>query len=283
MNQADLYSIRMRASAGGRHLSGAERITSHANINSIVGELLARAQEKSTAPEQIAIHIDHLGDKPPRYLVALDVVTLNAPDMIEGRSDAARLLELTGVSTRAAETGISFLSRGAALSGGNMRGAIIMDSRTGGRLEPDQERGVRASRFDWSEDALKKITHELAAVGLTHFRTREALALATKVAHAPNMVAELCWSDEPDYTAGYVASRIVGYVRFPVLKQSGDPRGGRVFFVDKDTLDMDALARYLQTETVLINNTGTCRPAMEPEEYFSRVEEKFKSQFTNPK
>lgn len=282
MNRTELYSIRMRASAGGKHLSGAERITTYANINDIVRELLVRAQGKSIIPKQIAIHIDCLQDKSPQYLVALDVITLNARDMIEGRSDAARILELTGVSSRAAEIGICVLSRGAALSGGNMRGAIIMDSRTGERLEPDQERGIRASRFDWSEDALKKITRELATIGLTHFRTREALALATKVAHAPRMVAELCWSDEPDYTAGYVASRAVGYVRFPVLKQSGDTHGGRVFFVDNDKLDMDALIRYLQREAVLINDTGICRPAVKPEEYFGRVEKNLKSQLLNP-
>jgi len=95
-----------------------------------------------------------------------------------------------------------------------MRGAMIIDARTGDRMEPDQERGVRASRFDWTDDALEAINRKLAVIGLTHFRTREALALATKVAHAPGMVAELCWSDDPDYTAGYVASRATGYVRF---------------------------------------------------------------------
>jgi 6-carboxyhexanoate--CoA ligase len=272
MKQSALYSIRMRASACGRHLSGAERITEHAHINGIVQELLARAQGKTTPPEEITIHIDRLGDEPQRYLTALDVITLSAPNMVEGRSTAARILELSGVSARAAEQGISLLSRGAAPSGGNMRGAIMMDFRTGQRLELDQERGVRVSRFDWTEGSFEKIKNELTAVGLTHFRTYEALALATKVAHAPNMMAELCWSDDPDYTAGYVASRKTGYVRFPLLKQSGDPHGGRVFFVDTETLDMAALTHYLQREVVLINDTGICRPAMEPEEYINHIQ-----------
>jgi 6-carboxyhexanoate--CoA ligase len=130
---------------------------------------------------------------------------------------------------------------------------MIMDAVSGDRLEPDHERGVRASRFDWTDSALGSISRNLEERGLTHFRTREALALATKVAHAPAMVAELCWSDEPEYTAGYVASLGTGYVRFPYLKERGDPCGGRAFFVDRNKLDLSALMHYLQTVPVLIN------------------------------
>jgi 6-carboxyhexanoate--CoA ligase len=149
-----------------------------------------------------------------------------------------------------------------------MRGAIIMDAQSGERLEPDQERGIRASRFDWSEDASERIKRNLETAGLAHHRTREALALATKVAHAPGMVAELCWSDDPDYTAGYAASTGLGYVRFPCLKQSGDPKGGRVFFVNREIVNMDALISYLETDAVLITEIGECRSGILPDELF---------------
>ena len=37
------------------------------------------------------------------------------------------------------------------------------------------------------------------------------------------VVAELCWSDDPDYTTGYVAGKNIGYVRIkPIYKQSKD-------------------------------------------------------------
>ena len=123
------------------------------------------------------------------------------------------------------------------------------------------------------EEASKHIDQDLRAVGLTHYRTREALALATKVAHAPGVVAELCWSDEPDYTAGYVASLQTGYVRFPRLKDIGDPKGGRVFFVNRDALNMTKLIDYLQFCPVLIAAAGECRAAITPEEYFKRNRE----------
>ncbi len=269
MNQENLYSIRMHANAAGKHISGAERICTLEKIDSIVQHLVTRAKSRTTAPDEIVIHIEHLKNGLLRTLASLDLITVDTPDMATGRTVADRLLKIIGISASAAEAGIQWLRRGASPSGGNMRGAIIMDAETGERLEPDQHRGVRATRFGWSDDALKRILFELAAIGLTHHRTREALALATKVAYAPGMIAELCWSDEPDYTAGYVASRKTGYVRFPVLKQRGDHLGGRVFFVDSHTLDIDALIFYLQNEAVLINATGNCRPAVKPEAYFA--------------
>jgi 6-carboxyhexanoate--CoA ligase len=149
---------------------------------------------------------------------------------------------------------------------------MIVDAQNGKRLEPDQERGVRASRFDWTDEALDAITRKLAAIGLTHFRTHEALALATKVAYAPGILAELCWSDEPDYIAGYVASRKIGYVRFPILKLHGDSRGGRAFFVNGNDLDMRRFINYLQTEVVFIADTGECRPAIEATDYFKSTQ-----------
>jgi 6-carboxyhexanoate--CoA ligase len=151
---------------------------------------------------------------------------------------------------------IALISRGAAPSGSTMRGAMIMDARNGERLEPDQERGVRASRFDWTDDASVMVSSHLASLGLTHHRTREALALATKVTHGPGVIAEICWSDDPDYTAGYVASQQKGYVRFSHLKQMGDPKGGRVIFVDPVNVRLDGLIQYLQIEPVLISNVG---------------------------
>jgi len=274
MQGNNLYSVRMRASAGNRHLSGAERIVAFGSIEATTRELLARATGKARCPDEIVVTIDHLDDVAIHRQTALDLITLDVPDAGAGRSAASHVLQRAGVSPKASSIAVSSISRGAALSGGAMRGAMIMDAQTGERLEPDLERGVRASRFDWSGGTREKIRELLAGIGLTHFRTIEALALATKVAHAPGMAAELCWSDDPDYTAGYVASLTTGYVRFPCLKEQGDEKGGRAFFVRRDEADMDSLIRYLQTEAVLIVETGACVPQIDAEEFF---EERLKS------
>jgi 6-carboxyhexanoate--CoA ligase len=268
MDQSLFYSIRMRATAGNQHVSGAERIVSSKMIVDTVQSLVTRARGKKFTPEQIVIKIENLGTTPIRPLTALDVITLNAPDITMGRAGASRILQSLDISERAVLAAINHLCSGAAPSGRNMRGAMIIDAQNGKRLEPDQERGIRASRFDWTDEALESITRKLAEIGLKHYRTHEALALATKVAHAPGIVAELCWSDEPDYTAGYVASRKIGYVRFPVLKLNGDSRGGRAFFVNRNDLDLCRFINYLQTEVVFIADSGDCKPAIEPDDYF---------------
>jgi 6-carboxyhexanoate--CoA ligase len=265
MEQKALYSIRMHASANGRHVSGAERIVTSEHIDVVVRELVARAQGRPVSPDRITITIDDLAGLTIRMLPALDMVTMQAPDRDAGRSLASQVLQATGISSTAVEAAMHYIANGAS-SGGVLRGAMVMDSLTGERLEQDHERGVRASRFDWTDEALRKVQQILGSAGLFHHRTCEALALATKVAHAPGMVAELCWSDDPDYTAGYVASLRTGYVRFPFLKQRGDERGGRAFFVDRKRLNMDALVIYLQSEPVLINETGSCRSALCVEE-----------------
>lgn len=271
MEPNTLYSVRMRASAGARHLSGAERIVPAVRVDETVNELVSRALEKGCRPDRLTVAVDALGPRPVWKLTSLDVVTLDVPDIPGSRLAASRILERAGVTGDAAKIAINLLANGPSASGGTMRGAMILDAVTGERLETDRERGVRASRFDWSDEASVKIISALSDAGLTHFRTREALALATKVSHAPGIVAELCWSDDPDYTAGYVSSPAMGYVRFPFLKQKGDKHGGRAFFVRHDGFQREVFIKYLQEEPVLVAYIGRCSRPTDPDEFLGRI------------
>ena len=207
------------------------------------------------------VTIDALGNIPIRSITALDLFSFTMDELTVCRNNAAQALADAGVSTSAVLAAFRLLEQGAAPGGGNMRGAMLMDAYSGVRLEPDNSRGLRVSRFDWSDEASAQIDRKLSTLGLMHFRTKEALALASKVARAPGVVAELCWSDDADYTAGYVATLADGYLRFPLMKEKGIAMGGRVFFVESDGFDMNALVSYLQNEPVLITSTGTCTEA----------------------
>lgn len=261
MTRERLFSIRMRATDRGRHVSGAEHLSPENRIDETIEALVRRAAHRKLSPDRIIVSIDPVEEAGLRTFKALDVVTAHCPDVSSCREAAFRVLLFVGVSEKAAGTAMEALTKSPAPSGANMRGAMIVDSLTGERLERDRERGVRASRFDWSENGAEKIERVLSVAGLTHFRIRDALALATKVAYAPGIVAELCWSDEPDYTAGYVASRATGYMRFPHLKEAGNCRGGRAFFVRRDDCDLETFITYLQQQPVLITSAGVCRPA----------------------
>ncbi|MDH4164681.1 MAG: 6-carboxyhexanoate--CoA ligase, partial [Nitrospirota bacterium] len=179
------YSIRMRASVTAQHLSGAERIVSKPELDQTISELRSRAMSKAQEPDRIIITIESLHNMSISRLQALPITTVPSKNVDESRDLAVRKLELAGVSANVAESALALLDNGAAASGMNMRGALIMTAGEGKRLEPDRERGVRVSRFDWSTEAQPVIEQQLATAGLGHFRTREALALATKVANAP--------------------------------------------------------------------------------------------------
>lgn len=271
MTSNDLYNIRMRASNRGKHVSGAEKIVSKEAINLSLSELTMRAMNRSTLPDEIVIKIEDIGTRPIQRLKALDVTTINVSDVDSGRLCAAHVLGIAGVSSAAVKAAIENLTKGPSASCENMRGAMLMNAKTGERLEQDRERGVRATRFDWTGPAGKEIDNLLAGVGLVHFRTREALALATKIAHGPGVAAELCWSDDQHYTAGYVASLKTGYVRFPFLKEDSNPHGGRAIFVNNEMTDIDALIHYLQKTITMIDKTGTCRKAVDSVEYFDSL------------
>ena len=75
------------------------------------------------------------------------------------------------------------------------------------------------------------------------------------------MLAELCWSDDPEYQAGYVADSKHGYQRITMLKPIGDPMGGRVFFVNRASSCLESLVSYLENQVVLFNQLGTVHPS----------------------
>ncbi|MPN40940.1 6-carboxyhexanoate--CoA ligase [bioreactor metagenome] len=130
----------------------------------------------------------------------------------------------------------------------SMRGAILMCAATGTRLDNTAERGIRVSRMDITDET--SFSAWLETSQLSNIHVREALVLASKVAAAPDIAAELCWSDDPDYTTGYVASK-TQYIRIPHLKSFGSPVGGRIFFVSPGS-DIDNLITYLEEQPVLI-------------------------------
>lgn len=129
------------------------------------------------------------------------------------------------------------------------RGAAVVDAETGERLDGLGMRGVRCSCMDCEDTCAYEA--QMGAKGLGGEHPREALILASKVAAAPGTVAELCWSDDPFYVTGYVGSPKFGYGRITVMKEKGDPIGGRVFFV-KHGMDMDRYVEYMQHQTVLV-------------------------------
>lgn len=235
------YSIRMRAAErspelGEKHISGGERIGSKSQIEPIVKQLLNKASNHSRGDADfIQITVEKIAPDQIQYMPPLEITTVEATSIEKAHSEARKILTSLGVSEHALNVAFHQLS-----SNQNLRGAIILNSKTGLRLDDRGQKGVRVSRIDWQD-----------ADGDFNERVREALALASKVANSPFTVAELCWSDDPDYVTGYVSNRDIGYVRITPLKREGSESGGRVFFVS-DEVELESYIDYLESVPVLI-------------------------------
>ena len=261
MDSPPLFCVKMRASAGGAHVSGAERVVPAAAVPAALAALGARAlAHPKGEPDEIHLRVEPAGDilRIPALPVALERTATAA----EGMARAAELLAADGVS-RVPEIMALFRETYA------MRGAMLLDADTLERLEPDRARGVRATRMDAAPGGSGPCAASAAPGGsgalprpLAKNHFSEALVLASKVQAAPGIVAEICVSDDPDYVTGYVASRSLGYRRITTIKERGAPSGGRIFlFRGPRSLVPDCI-RFLQERSVLVEGVPAAPPPL---------------------
>lgn len=233
-----LYSLKMRASREEKHISGAERIVPCGQILPCANLLVQRGLSHSKgSPDQLHLKVTKVDESCLLFLEALPVHTLEVGHEQEGWNEIRKFLGSLKV-TRVDEIIGLFAGTYA------MRGAMLLDVDTLERLEPDPERGVRATCMDAQRASLSTES------GKNHFE--EALVLATKVAHAPNIVGELCVSDDPEHVTGYVASRETGYCRITKLKPKGSENGGRIFLYRGRREDVPRTIAFLQEQPVIV-------------------------------
>ncbi|MGM7722714.1 6-carboxyhexanoate--CoA ligase [uncultured Metabacillus sp.] len=244
------YSVRMRASKdgahehGGKHISGGELLSPYSGLQQAVNALLEKGLTHSRGkPEFMQIQFELLNEQIKR-LQPLTVQTNEVESAEIGRVLACRLLEKSGVPKKIIDKALEQM---ADCSG--IRGAILIDSHSGKRIDKRSAKGVRVSRMDWVDNDFNNWANHYQLP--QHSRLKEALALATKVSEHPATIAELCWSDDPDYITGYVASRKIGYQRITKLKEYGDEHGCRIFFVDTFH-DVNSYINYLEKQPIFI-------------------------------
>lgn len=232
-----LFSVKMRSNAEGTHISGAERIVEEHEVPDVCAAMSKRALAHSKGqPDAIFVTVTVI-DRVVEHIPALPITEARCANPSDARDTVINAL---APLTPHAATAWNLLT-----SVRDMRGAILFHAATGARLEPDHARGVRVTSMD---AATATGEHPEAHSGKT--RVTDALVLASKVAHHPAVLAEVCISDDPDYTTGYVASKKLGYLRVPNIKPDGSPVGGRLFVVDTD--EPADLITYLEHTPVLV-------------------------------
>jgi 6-carboxyhexanoate--CoA ligase len=260
----DLWSIRMRASKKlvtrhlslvtpkEIHISGAEGIYRKPEIHKIVKQYIERALNHPRGKaDKIVITIEEIREK-PKTIPALPLVTVENSSPMEGKKIARKLLQSERISKVAVDRAFELIKKD------GMRGAAIITAEKGKRLEPDTERGIRVSKLGITNLALKGLSTRLSKKGINNETVKEALILASKVLSCDYVVAELCVSDDPNYTNGYVASKDLGYIRIPHIKRNGSKSGGRAFFVKEGT-DIRDIIEYLERRPVIIGKVSLCR------------------------
>lgn len=239
-----LFSMKMRASkkvlGKDEHISGAERILEETSLEDSASLLIKRAISHTKGkPDFIQLKVEQLAEEKILHVNALAVSTAKTTSPEECYAFLVqKLLELDIV--RGKEI-VDLL-----LHTKSMRGAILLDVDSLVRLENDHERGVRVTYMDSRENFFPKDSKK------NHFH--EALVLATKVVNAPNIIGEICISDDPDYQTGYIASLRFGYVRLPKIKPLNYPYGGRIFLYRGKHLEVEKTIDFLEKMPVLVEN-----------------------------
>jgi 6-carboxyhexanoate--CoA ligase len=260
----NLVSIRMRASKKVRrkhcgvssrkevHISGAEGLYRRSEIQTTVKQYIERALNHPRGKaDSIVITIEDIKQK-PQEIQLLPVATVRCNSPAEGKKIASLFLQSLGISRKSIDRAFALTKKS------TMRGAALITSKCGYRLEPDVKRGVRASRLGIDSAVLKVLSRRLQKCGINTDIVKEALILASKVTSCKHVIAELCVSDDPHYTTGYVASKHFGYLRIPHIKPQGSRSGGRAFFVNEGA-QVKKIINYLEEIPVLVTKGAPCR------------------------
>lgn len=227
-----LYSVKMRASRDGRHISGAERIIPESEVATTVQVLTQRAlAHPNGVPDFLNVSASEITTD-IRRVPELEVREVPSSSTADTRTFLTDFLTSHGFDARVVDKLYSVTG---------LRGAMLIDARTGANLSPDPTRGVRVSAMD----------HVDSTVVATKQHFAEAIVLASKVAAHPNIAAELCMSDDPDYTTGYLTYGGV-YHRLAHMKELGERIGTRVFLYDGPSSEVAATIDYLENTPVLV-------------------------------
>ena len=251
-----MYSIKMRCSKGGpheeggKHISGAERILREDEVEEELINVYRRAiTHERGKPDFINLKIEEIDEDEIIYKKRLKINQHHVDSKEEGLNLAKEFLKENSVSEESAEKGIQSILD----LEDSIHGAMLIDKDSGERLDDKGIRGVRVTGIASAD--ITKYKESLKNDGREGLHLEEALILASKIASCKGIVAELCWSDDPSYVIGYVGTK-ENYERIPILKDKGNPVGGRVFFVDANQLNddytLDDLIAYLEKQVVLI-------------------------------
>ena len=250
----------MRIHQEGTHLSGAEELVPAQELEHVLASfskrLLPHAFNNPTHPPQQIVTIDPVSKGDIQRKSLLPVQFLESPSCEESAKGLQELLE--SLLPEGQAESILEIFRKEIMENPPRHGALLVTSRGRPFLEAGTT-GIRTTHLG-CDPSLRKALEE----NLDHFLAKpnhrfiDALVLASKVLASESVLLEICVSDDPSYTTGYMASRLFGYVRIPHMKKPGIPKGGRLYVVSP-TVHLPTLLRELRETPVLFDGQSSER------------------------
>ena len=274
-----LYSIRMRAFLEQKHLAGGEDIVDTSALPTRILELFDQGMSTSSKnplapPHSINIRIDPVHMEEIRNIPLLPVFCLQSTSHEKTWAFLTKAFErmeaIFGTPAMATHRHArDLLSKDHT----TLSGASLLLSG-GEHLTPDGT-GIRVTHFGIRPGLRTELMQE-SAVHLAGSGRRfiEALQISSKILSHQETAFELCLSDNPDYTTGYLSVRGVGYIRLPFLKHPGLPSGGRIIGIRKsfDQATLSEIIHYLTEVPVLFTSRNPLHPPENDDELLSRFQ-----------
>ncbi|BAM06675.1 6-carboxyhexanoate--CoA ligase [Leptospirillum ferrooxidans] len=263
------FNIRMRASLNGKHCSGGEEILLERNLEEGISRLFKRGL--GSAPHHlkndltISIRVDGVAPEHLQRSQLLPVRQLHSESEETTRSfiRSFLLFSLGKISVDQEKSTQKILDCIDSLlkpTANPLWGAILL-SPSGEKI-PVPEEGVRTTHIGMEWKTKEELEASAESNGISGRRFPEALMLASKVVAQPLIHLELCISDDPTYTTGYIAAKDIAYIRLPHMKKAGMTGGGRIYLLNRipDDDELTALIAGLKETSVLFDKMSPISP-----------------------
>lgn len=272
-----LYSVRMRAFKNDHHLSGGEDLVSRDRLGERVLALLEQGLTSSKNSESLApslnIRIDPVPGSDIVPSLLLPIYCLESGSHEDTLSFLRMALDAR--VPRLSVPGKMFFGHFLEILGGSgkeLSGATYI-LPSGKRVIPEKT-GVRVSHFGIAPHLRQVLLKESASHPAgSGRRFIDALQIASKIMSHPVPEIEVCVSDNPEYTTGYIALKGFGYIRLPHIKPEGRAWGGRLIGLSSEIPPslQSELSDYLSRAPVLFVDRSPLFPSENAVALFERL------------
>ncbi|MDA8111277.1 MAG: hypothetical protein M0T83_02365 [Nitrospiraceae bacterium] len=258
MSESLFCSVRMRIHREGEHLSGAEDLVPLPEVNLVLTTFWQRlfpfVLMEGTLPLQQIVTIDPVFEKNIVRKSLLAVQTMKSGSSEETEKALPGLLRHILPSGRTEL--ILEIFKNEIMGSAPRNGALLATSE--GKILPEGfSGGIRTTHVGCVSSLRRSLENQLDSFfEKPNYRFVDALVLASKVLSSGEVLLEICASDDPRYTTGYVASPLFGYVRIPHMKRQGIRRGGRLYVISPDST-LPALLSFLSSTPVLFDSQSS--------------------------